>query len=273
MQDNSDQYEQTEETELENVNTEEVDENPETEGDDVEETESESGPEEVKPKKPGFVEIKDPAVRARVDELTRKMHENERKSLADKRRADELERKLQEYERPAAPKEVPVPNADPITEPEVFARQQRERDNYIKEVTKYEQESEARESAKQQSEAQRKTALVEGYISNMERLKLNPQVLAKAAKTCADYGIDDNHPLIEDILEDKDGPAIVKFLADNPEHLSEVANLKPSKALAYIEREIRAKLNSKPVSKAPPPTKKANGTRTASTGVGGWTIS
>lgn len=265
MQDTSDQteYEESTDVELDPQETEE------DQTDDVEETEEE----EVKPKKAGYVEFDTPEQKARVAQLSREKHDNERKFKLEKAEREKLARELEELKRPAAPKEVPVPSADPVTEPEVFARQQRERDTYIRESTKYETETNARQEAKQQSEAQRKTALVEGYVSNMERLKLNPQILAKAAKTCADYGINDDHPLIEDLLEDKDGPAIVKYLADHPEHLSEVASLKPTKALAYIEREIRANLNVKKQSKAPPPPTKANGTRTASTSESGWSIS
>ena len=278
MQDNSDQFATPEEesafheevvgTDDPVEETEDHSEENESDGDD----ESEES-EKVKPKKDGYVEITDPKVKARVDQLSREKHEAIRKAQADARRADTLARELEELRRPAPPKEVPPPNADPITDPELFARQQQERDKYIREQTKYDSDAEARTQAKQQAEVQKRSEMVNGYLANMERLKLNPQVLAKAAETCAKYGVDDNHPLVEDLLEDSDGPAIVKYLADNPEHLSEIANLKPTKALAYIEREIRAKLNVKPQSKAPPPPTKVNGTRQSGRSNDGWELS
>lgn len=275
MQDNSDQFATPEEEAAfhEEVIQTDAEEAPEEEQEHDAEAEESEESEEVKPKKDGYVEITDPKVKARVDQLSREKHENHRKAEAERRRADELARKLEEYERPAPPKEVPAPIADPVTDPDAFARQQQEREKYLREATKYEMESEARTQARQQAETQKKNALVEGYAANMARLKLNPQVLAQAAKVCADYGINDNHPLTEDLLEDKDGPAIVKFLADNPEHLAEVASLKPTKALAYIEREIRAKLNERKQSKAPPPPTKVSGTRSSSSSAGGWEIS
>ncbi len=277
MQDNSDQF-ATPEEELafhdETVMSDDPVEETESHDDTVEEAEeSEEESEKVKPKKDGYVEITDPKVKARVDQLSREKHEAIRKAQADARRADSLARELEELKRPAPPKEVPPPSADPITEPDVFARQQQERDKYIREQTKYDSETESRQQAKQQAEVQKRTEMVNGYLANMERLKLNPQVLAKAAETCAKYGLNDNHPLVEDLLEDSDGPAIVKFLADHPDHLSEVASLKPTKALAYIEREIRAKLNVKPQSKAPPPPTKVSGTRQSSKSADGWTFS
>lgn len=277
MQDNSDQFATPEEEAAyhdDTVLSDDPVEETESHEDTVEDTEeSEEQGEKVKTKKDGYVEITDPKVKARVDQLSREKHEAIRKAQADARRADTLARELEELKRPAPPKEVPVPSADPITEPDVFARQQRERENYIKEQTKYDSETEIRQQAKQQAEVQKRSEMVNGYIANMDRLKLNRETLAKAAETCAKYGIDDNHPLVEDLLEDSDGPAIVKYLADHPEHLSEVASLKPTKALAYIEREIRAKLNVKQQSKAPPPPTKVSGTRQSSKSADGWTFS
>lgn len=276
MQDNSDQF-ATPEEELafqdETVMSDDPVEETESYDDTVEGTDEPEESEKVKPKKDGYVEITDPKVKARVDQLSREKHEAIRKAQADARRADALARELEELKRPAPPKEVPPPSADPITEPDVFARQQQERDKYIREQTKYDSDTEARTKAREQADIAKRTELVTGYMANMERLKLNPQILAKAAETCAKYGIDDNHPLVEDLLEDSDGPAIVKFLADHPDHLSEVAGMKPTKALAYIEREIRAKLHAKSQSKAPPPPTKVSGTRQSSKSADGWTFS
>lgn len=271
MQDNSDQFATPEEESAfheEVIQTDAEETAQEEEQSHEAEAEDSTDSEEVKPKKKeGFVEFTTPEQKARVAQLTREKHENARK-------VDALQRELEKYQKePEPPKEAPIPSADPVTDPETYAQQMRAREQYIKDQVKYESDTEARKQAREQADIARKTELAKGYAANMERLKLNPQVLAQAAKVCAEYGIGDNHPLVEDLLEDRDGPAIVKFLADNPDHLVEVASLKPTKALAYIEREIRAKLSEKKQSKAPPPPTKASGTRQPSNASDGWEIS
>lgn len=272
MQDNSDQFashEEEAEFHEEVIGTDDQEEIQEDSQEVENNEESEDEAEQVKPKKKeGFVEFTTPEQKARVAQLTREKHENARK-------AEALARELEQYKKePEPPKEVPAPTADPVTDPELFARQQQERDKYIREHTKFESESELRKQAKQQAENQRKEALVDGYLANRDRLKINPAALAKASDVCAQYGITGDHPLVEELLEDKEGPAIVKFLAENPEHLAEIAGLKPTRALAYIEREVRAKLNVKKQSKAPPPPTKVSGTRQSSSSTAdGWSIS
>jgi hypothetical protein len=237
---------------------------------EVEESEEEA--EEVKPKKPGYVEIKDPAVKERVDQLTREKHEALRKEKAAAQKAEQLARELEELKRPAPPKEVPVPTADPVTDPELFARQQQERDKYIREHTKYESETESRKQAATKAEEAKQAALVENYRANMARLKINPVTLDKASAVCSQYGI--GNDLVEYLLEDQDGPAIVLHLGDNPETLAELVSMRPAKAAAFIEKEIRAKLNVKKQSKAPPPPTKVSGVRQSkSSTADGWSIS
>lgn len=219
--------------------------------------------EEVKPVKAGYVEIKDPAVKARVDELTRKMHENAR-------RAEAAERKLQQAQKePEPPKEVPPPSADPVTDPDAYRQQWSAREQYIKDQVKFESESQQR---KQQSEAveQRKhEQLLATYNKNIDRLKISQEDLKKAADTVTQYGI--SKDLTEFLLEDDDGPAIVKYLHQNVDVLADLVSMSPVKAAAFIERSIRAKLNEKQVSKAPLPATKVQGARkTESSGSNGY---
>lgn len=265
MQD-SDQYEEDNSVEDLDVRSESEILDDQADHDDIEDHDTDnetddSEPEPVKTKKPGYVEIKDPAVKARVDQLSREKHENFRKAESESRRADALARELEELKRPGPPKEVKVPDADPITQPDLYVRQQQERERYIRDQVKYESDAEVREQSRKQTETQKRSAMVDGYKANMDRLKLAPEVMQVASDTCAKFGITGNHPLIDELLEDKDGPAIVKYLHDNQEHLAEIASMRPAKAFAYIEREIRNKLKAKPASKAPPPPTKMNGTR------------
>jgi hypothetical protein len=278
MQDTSDQFATPEEEEAfnEEIIATDSDEYEEPEEEAEEETEEDDSNEEesepVKPSKPGFVKFDTPEQQARADQLTREKHENHRKYLAEKSAREALAREVEELKRPAPPQEVPVPDADPVTQPDLFARQQQERDKYIRESTKYEAETQARNEAKQQAEAQKQSALLETYQKNIARLKVNPDTLHKASQICTEYGI--GKDLVEHLLEDQDGPAIVAYLGNNLADLSEIVTMKPARAAAYIEREIRAKLNVKKQSKAPPPPTKVSGTRQSSSkSADGWSIS
>lgn len=269
MQDNSDQFATPEE---EAAFHEEIigTDDPVEETDNLDEISEEAGESEesepVKPKKTGYVDIQDPVIKARVDQITREKHELDRKLKAANARLEQLEKP------PEPPKEVPVPQADPVTQPELFTHQQIEREKYIREHTKYEADTEARNHAKQQAEAHKQSALLETYQKNILRLNVNPQTLHKASEKCTEYGI--SKDLVEHLLEDPDGPAIVIYLSNNDSSLSDIVNMKPAKAAAFIEREVRGNLNIKKQSKAPPPPTKVSGTRqSGSNSARGWTIS
>lgn len=255
--DNIDDFEIDGSLEEESTNDEQVDsgeESTEQESDSVEE--SKDSAEQVEHKKSGYVEIKDPAVKARVDELTRKMHENAR-------RAEAAERELQKHKKdPEPPKEVPTPSADPVTDPEVYAQQMRAREQYVREQVKYESETEQRKQQSAAAEQARQERMLTTYNKNIERLKINQEDLKRAADTVTQYGI--NKELTEFLLEDDDGPAIVKYLHGNVDVLSDLVTMSPVKAAAYIERNIRAKLTVKQTSKAPPPPTKVHGSRSPS---------
>lgn len=258
----SDQLETNDDLEIDGSLEDEVEQTEseeETERDDAEESEESSNDEsdaveeEVPAKRKGYVEFSTPEQKARVAQLTREKHEAARK-------ADALQRELEQYRKPVeAPKEVPTPSADPVTDPELYTKQMREREQYIKEVTKFEAESEARAKQTQEKEQQRMGSLLETYNKNIARLKINPKVLEQAANTCESYGI--NKDLVEHLLEDEDGPAIVAYLGASVDDLAEVTSMKPTKAVAYIERMIRSKLKNKQTSKAPAPPTKVSGTR------------
>jgi len=267
----SDQIDNTEELEVDGsleaedeTEAEEIEEESES-NDESTNDEPESDAEEAPAKKSGYVEFSTPEQKARVAEITRKRYEAERE-------AAKLKRELEQYRKePEPPKEVPPPSADPVTDPDVYAKQAREREAYIREATKYETESEQRKKQSAESEQKRQGALLETYNKNIERLKVNPKVLAKAADTCTAYGI--SKELVEELLEDEDGPAIVAYLGNNVDDLAEVTSLSTAKAVKYIERQIRSKIHSKQTSKAPPPPTRVNGSRPkASVAVNGTTF-
>lgn len=215
--------------------------------------------EQVKTKKSGYIPIDDPAIKARVDELTRKMH-------AERKEKEAAYRELQKYQKePEPPKEVPPPSADPVTDPEVYRQQWAAREQFIRDQVKYESEAEQRKQQSAATEQAKQEKLLATYNKNIERLKINQNELQAAANTVTQYGI--SKDLTEFLLEDDDGPAIVKFLHHNVDVLADVVNMSPAKAVSYIERAIRAKVNVKPISKAPPPPTRVNGSRLSSASV------
>lgn len=229
---------------------------------ELEESETES--EQVKPKKTGYVEFT-PEQKERVDQITRKRYEAERKAAA-------LEKELTQYKKPPEPpREVPVPDADPITQPGLFAQQQQDRDKYIREHTKFEAETEARSKQEQANEQARFGSLVDKYNKNIETLGINPKTIKAASDILAAAGI--GKELTEFLLDDDDGPALVAHLGANLDDTEMVIGMSPIKAVAYIERQIRSRLKTKAVSKAPPPPNKVNGTRTSAQSSDGWDIS
>lgn len=259
----SDQDDNIEDLEIDgSLEADDADIDQEDEGSGVEEQDSASGEESeadaepVKQDKKSYVDIKDPAVKARVDQLTREKHEA-------RREAERLQRELQQYKKePEPPKEVPAPSADPITDPDVYAQQVRAREQYIRDQVKFESDSQQRKQQSEVAEQKKQEQLLTTYNKNIERLKINPKELAVAANTVEQYGI--NKELTEFLLEDDDGPAIVKFLHQNVDVLEDVVNMSPAKAASFIERTVRAKLKVKPISKAPPPPTKVSGSRTSS---------
>ena len=266
----SDQIDNTDDLEIdgsleaeETTEAEEIEEESESNDDSISE-ESEGEVEEAQAKKTGYVEFSTPEQKARVAEITRKRYEAERE-------AARLKSELEQYRKvPEAPKEVPPPTADPVTDPDVYAKQARDREAYIREATKYEAESELRNKQSAAIHQKRQESLLETYNKNIERLKVNPKVLAKAADTCTAYGI--SKELVEELLEDEDGPSIVAYLGNNVDDLAEVTSLSTAKAVKYIERQVRSKLHNKQTSKAPPPPTKVNGSRPKSSVVENGTV-
>jgi len=237
---------------------EEYDLGQDDEGEEQADTDDDSQEkDEVKPQKAGYVEFSTPEQKARVAEITRKRYEAERETAR-------LKAELEQYKKaPEPPKEVPPPSADPVTDPEIYAKQAREREAYIREAAKFETESAQREQQSAAIEQQKQARLVENYNRNIERLKINPAMLAKAADTCTAYGI--SKELVNELLDDEDGPAIVAYLGNNIDDLAEVTSVSTAKAIKYIERQVRSKLNVKQTSKAPPPPTKVTGSRKTDT--------
>lgn len=236
---------------------------------ELDEDESQDQEESEQPKKKtGFVEFDTPEQKARVAQLTREKHENERKY---KQAMQELSRFKQSAI--VAPKEVPAPTADPVTEQEEYVRQQRAREQYIAEQVRYDDAKKSHQEAEVQIKTQRSQELAKNYVDNAAKLKINPKVLEQAGKVCETFGIHENSELTEFLLEDPQGAAIVVHLGNNLEQLAEVAGMSAVKAVAYIERNVRSGLAAKQTSKAPAPPTKVGSSRGKSSSSDGWEVS
>lgn len=238
----------------------------EDESDDDESQEQEES--EQPKKKTGFVEFDTPEQKARVAQLTREKHENERKY---KQAMQELSRFKQSTI--VAPKEVPAPTADPVTDQEEYARQQRAREQYIAEQVRYDDAQKTHQETEKQLKSQRSQELAKNYVDNATKLKISSKVLEQAGKVCESFGIHENAELTEFLLEDPQGAAIVVHLGNNPEQLAEIAGMSAVKAVAYIERNVRSGLAAKQTSKAPAPPTKVGSSRGKSSSASGWEIS
>lgn len=247
----------------------EVEETEEAEHEETEATDEqgEAEPEPEGDEDTGYIEIKDPKVKARVDQLTREKWEARRK-------AESLERKLKELEsKSEPPKEVAAPDADlAIDDPKLFAEQQQKYRDYLKAQYAHEHQEEQRKSEAEKLHKEQFDNRVSAYNSNIARLKIDPQQLAKAAQSIEKAGLNDD--VINYLLEDEDGPLMVAHLGSNIDDLIEVAGMPPYKAIAYMERTVRTKAAKKKTSSAPPPTTKVKGSRPAGQSTpDGWEIS
>lgn len=255
--------------EEEEVSEQETDAEPEESdtSEDAGEDQGEDDGEDGKGKQSGYVEIKDPKVRERVNQLTREKWD-------ERRKRESLEKRLQELEAKNQPslEEVEAPDADlAVDDPKAFAEQQRKYSEYLTKKAEREYQDKQRQ---EQSKAQQQQELEEkvgNYTKRAQKLGIGMDDLRKASDQISQVGVHDD--VVNFILDDDDGPAITAHLGSNLEDLLAVAEASPLKAVAHIER-MRAKIARKPKSSPPKPPTKVTGTRKSDTNAGsGWSIS
>lgn len=258
---------QAEEEEVSEQETDTDADEPET-GEESGEEQGEDDGEDDKGKQTGYVEIKDPKVRERVNQLTREKWD-------ERRKRESLEKRLQDLEAKNQPslEEVKAPDADlAIDDPKAFIEQQRKHSEYLTKKAEREYQEKQRQ---QQSEAQQQQELQEkvgNYTKRAQKLGIGMDDLRKASDEITKVGVHDD--VVNFILDDDDGPAITAHLGSNLEDLLAVAEASPLKAVAHIER-MRAKIaKTKPKSSPPKPPTKVTGTRKSESNAGsGWSIS
>jgi DNA mismatch repair ATPase MutL len=258
-----------EESEVQETEHEEPEDQPEESEEEASE-DDESSEQEPPKKKTGFVEFDTPEQKARVAQLTREKHDSERKYKA-------AMEELKQFKQTTivAPKEVPAPTADFLTEPQEYEKQRIAREQYIAEQVRYEDLQKAHVTAQENLEKQRSDELVKSYTDNALKMKIKPETLTKAGEICASYGITGNKDLTEYLLKDPKGAAIVVHLgsSENADELSLIASMSATEAVDYIASHIKPKLSVKQTSKAAAPPTKVSGSRGKASTTSGWEIS
>lgn len=203
------------------------------------------------------------SVQQAINKQHAKYREEERKRIALEEEKKQLEERLNALESKNEDVSIP-PLPDPYDDNYEEKVAQRDAAIMRKAAQDAKKESEqARLDAQRQeaanAEKERIDTLVEGFNKRVTTLGLDEQEVTSAIKTVADYGI--QREVAELVLDDEDGPMIVKYLADNPIELDEIRRMSPVKAAMRVHTDIRQKAsNLKPqASSAPDPTETFSG--------------
>ena len=184
---------------------------------------------------------------------------------AAERRAEAVEAELAELranqpveQRPAIP---PMPDqfADD------FDEKTKTRDKAIADASAYDtrQETLATQKTEQTQRAanerqQAATTAINTYTDRATALGITPDELAKSGDAVAAYGIND--AVVLHILGDEKGPALTKYLAENPIAMDKLNGLTPMQAAVHIENVVNpAALKMKKTTNAPPPSTNLEG--------------
>ncbi len=196
-------------------------------------------------------EPKTDGVQKRINELTAKRYEAER-------RAEASEKKLQELE---AAKPAPVVDTtdapalpDDLYDDEAMRKYHTDTAAHSRKVAEaagksaYEHQQAAATKTAQESKQQQ---AVSSYVSNAQRDGVDLDVLKAAEQALTNAGIDPS--LGQHIIDDPNGGKIVEYLYNNPAEMHELLSLSPMNASIKIANTIKAKaLSTTPkVSNAP----------------------
>lgn len=204
-------------------------------------------------------EQKQDGVQKRINELTAKRYEAERK-------ADAAEQRLKEME---ASKPAPIVETeaapvlpDDLYDDEAMRKYHSETTAYNRQLAEsagksaYERQQAAASQSAQQVKQQE---AVSSYVANAQRDGVDLDKLKAAERALLNANI--NPMLGQHIMADQNGAKIVEYLHDNPTEMHEILSLDPMSASIKIANEIKAKaLSTTPkVSNAPEPLPEISG--------------
>ena len=131
--------------------------------------------------------------------------------------------------------------------------------NHDAQQASIEQQRQQNIAAQQQKAYEAQQASITKYSENAKTLGVDPQELKLAANAVASYGISSD--LTMAILSESNGPLITKYLAANPQEVSNLNSMTAYQAGAYMATlsEKASALKPKP-SSAPSPTTDISGT-------------
>lgn len=189
----------------------------------------------------GFISDKQHAERVGVQH--KKFRYEEQARIKAEERATATEKELDELKAKQAEVIVPpVPNQDS----ETFAADIETRDAAIRkqadlkaEVQRKADEREKEDKAKETEENAALTKRVAEFDSNLVSHGLNPAQVKVAAESVINYGISQTFQDI--LLDDKDGPLFVQYLAANPVEAEAMNGMPTLELVNHLNGEIRAK--------------------------------
>jgi len=192
-----------------------------------------------------------------------KYQEQKRKTEAAEARLAELERKMQLQQQPRRrPIVPPIPDSlDPEYERKIQARDMAIADQkaFDLQVEFTQRQQQQRQQQEMQQHQERVQQQVQSFQQRATELKVNPETLVEHENIVGTFIQD---PQVAGfLLEDKNGPLLVQYLAEHPEELSNIASLPTVSAVATIVRDVTPKVVSAPSSltKTPAPSKNISG--------------
>ena len=209
--------------------------------DPVENVESEEVETEEKETHEGFIDLE--SHQKDVNVQHKKFRDQERGRVAAEERAATAERKFQELQsRNNAVVIPPIPDKYSDN----FDAEMRSRDRAIEAKTAQDAElKQAQDQRLKDNEAsvatqnQAITDKVAGFDSNMVALGLNPVETKADADAVISFGVSNNFQDI--LLEDPDGPLLVKYLAANPIEVEKMNGMSTLGLVNHINSDVRAK--------------------------------
>lgn len=201
-----------------------------------------------------------PPVQKRIDQLTWRAHETERRLNAELMRRQEAEQRAQQLERQLQDlyRQATMPTLDQVNhDPDAYAKAvQAHNEKWLQQQREAQQAAEhaAREQyARAQFEQTLQARVAEGQqkYPDYEDVVGNPSLPPLQSV---------NPALLAAIIEHEQMPDITYFLGKNPAEAHRIARLQPAKAILEVGKLAeRLALKQPPPSKAPPPPSQVSG--------------
>jgi hypothetical protein len=168
------------------------------------------------------------------------MKEAERRAEAAQKEAEELKARLQKLEQGPEPTipSIPDPYSETYEQDMVAYSEAVAKKAEFDANQRFANEQKARQQ--QEAQEQQQKALQEKvtqYRTNAQSLGLDPDDVDRAGDAVVNYGI--SADVASFLLEDKDGPLITKYLADNPMEIERLSTMSPMMAAIAVNNDLR----------------------------------